>query len=308
MRDTNRSQIENLTVVNFLVTEEPRPRVVYMTTYGKLPKAMTYQMRPVCPTYRRPVKQQTTFMIKPNPVTYGKLPRTEPPVAENSTKQGRRLGESLPKQDIVGKAVTVNRFEEVSNISEIVEVNGNVATERLEEKNELVDSDGNLSQKDQKQKTKIQSIIQYITERIKKLKNKKEKMNKAPPKRKNINTKKEWLQIKMEDLQKKREKLIKKKRRDRFQWMKDSWRWKSDKKDQRTKRDLAIHSFSSPGTYHRFIIIQRVLGLRGPLRVRPLVAIVVVVPKIPSSLLSPTPPFIHCFQIKQPLQPNLVQF
>ena len=112
----------------------------------------------------------------------------------------------------------------------------------------------------------------------------------------------------MEDLQKKREKLIKKKRRDRFQWMKDSWRWKSDKKDQRTKRDLAIHSFSSPGTYHRFIIIQRVLGLRGPLRVRPLVAIVVVVPKIPSSLLSPTPPFIHCFQIKQPLQPNLVQF
>ena len=138
-------------MVNFVVTEEPTPRVILMT-YGKLPQAMTYQKRPVCPTYRRPVVlQTTTYMRAPNLVTYGKLPRTEPPTASNltnSNNKGRRLDLGIEAGS--GDVMTVIQFEESNKQSEVIEVNGESTMERMHKSGkqiEIVGADGNVTMK-----------------------------------------------------------------------------------------------------------------------------------------------------------------
>jgi len=150
------------TIVNLLVTDAPIPRVFIMT-YGKLPQAMTYQKRPLCPTYRRPVLHQTTYIRAPNLVTYGKLPRTEPPPrsASNSTdsiKKGRKLDLGIVEGivETSGNVMTVKRFEESVKKSEVIEVNGKVTMERLEESGqqiEIIGADGNMAVKILEQST-----------------------------------------------------------------------------------------------------------------------------------------------------------
>ena len=162
--------------------------IVFITTYGKLPQAMTYQTRPVCPTYRRPVLHQTTYMRAPNTVTYGKLPRTEPPPGSNSTdsiKKGRRLDLGIVEgiAETNGNVMTVERFEESVKESEEIEENGKVTKERFEDSGEKVEGETNenLIQKDD---NRIKKMIKYISERIKKLRKwaatKLEKINQQP--------------------------------------------------------------------------------------------------------------------------------
>ena len=144
------------------MTDAPIPRVFIMT-YGKLPQAMTYQKRPLCPTYRRPVLHQTTYIRAPNLVTYGKLPRTEPPPrsASNSTdsiKKGRKLDLGIVEGivETSGNVMTVKRFEESVKKSEVIEVNGKLTMERLEEsgqQNEIIGADGNMAVKILEQST-----------------------------------------------------------------------------------------------------------------------------------------------------------
>lgn len=146
------------TTVNFLVTDAPIPRV-FVTTYGKLPQAMTYQKRPLCPTYRRPVLHQTTYIRAPNLVTYGKLPKTEPPPssASNSTdsiKKGRKLDLGIVKTS--GNVMTVKIFEESVKKSKVIEVDGKVTLEKVEESGqqiEIIGADGNVAVKILEQST-----------------------------------------------------------------------------------------------------------------------------------------------------------
>ena len=144
------------------MTDAPIPRV-FVTTYGKLPQAMTYQKRPLCPTYRRPVLHQTTYIRAPNLVTYGKLPKTEPPPssASNSTdsiKKGRKLDlgivEGIVKTS--GNLRTVKIFEESVKKSKVIEVDGKVTLEKVEESGqqiEIIGADGNVAVKILEQST-----------------------------------------------------------------------------------------------------------------------------------------------------------